>query len=138
MYPRWRRGGAPGEGHKKQSGRRGRGGPPPPPGPVQRNLRNGLLRLPGDVFERVDDAVKELVGDWWPQVDHDLRVQAGCLRQWRAPSNLAGEPAPPEWTPYHRADFLIERQRHQLPLEVTADERVVRLVRNVSSQAVLL
>ena len=59
-------------------------------------------------------------------------------RQRLAAADLAGEPAPAERAPDDRADLLVERQRHQLPLVVAADQRVVRLVGDVAGQAVLL
>ena len=57
--------------------------------------------------------------------------QPSLLRRLAA-ADLAGEPAPAERAPDHRADALVERQRHQLPLVVAADERVVRLVGDVA------
>ena len=65
-----------------------------------------------------------------------LAVQAARRRQRLAAADLAGEPAPAERAPDHRADPLVERQRHQLPLVVAADQRVVGLVGDVARQAV--
>ena len=67
----------------------------------------------------------------------ELALQAARRRQRLAAADLAGEPAPAERAPDDRADLLVEAQRHQLPLVVAADQRVVRLVRDVAGQAVL-
>ena len=55
-----------------------------------------------------------------------------------AAADLAGEPSPAERAPDDRAHLLVERQRHQLPLVVAADQRIVGLVGDVAGQAVLL
>ena len=55
-----------------------------------------------------------------------------------AAADLAGEPSPAERAPDDRAHLLVERQRHQLPLVVAADQRVIRLVGDVAGQAVFL
>ena len=106
--------------------------------PVERDLRHGLAGLPGDRVEGVDDPVEVLVGHLRPDVGRDLAPQAARLRQRLAAADLAGQPAPAERAPDDRADLLVEGQRHQLPLVVAADQRVVRLVGDVAGEAVPL
>ncbi len=48
----------------------------------------------------------------------------------------ACEPSPAQRAPDHRADPLVQAQRHQLPLVVTPDQRVVGLVGYVARPAV--
>ena len=55
-----------------------------------------------------------------------------------AAADLAGQPAPAQRAPDDRADLLVERQRHQLPFVVAADQRVVRLMGDIAGQAVFL
>ena len=45
--------------------------------PVQRDLRNGLARLPGDLVQRIDDAVEKFVRDRRAEVHRELRLEAG-------------------------------------------------------------
>ena len=59
------------------------------------------------------------------------------LRGRLAAADLAGEAAPAERAPHHRADALVEAERHQLPFVVAADQRVVGLVRDVARQPCL-
>ena len=68
----------------------------------------------------------------------ELALQAAGLRQRLAAADLAGEPAPAERAPDDRADLLVERQRHQLPFVVAADQRIIGLMGDVAGQAVLL
>ncbi len=105
--------------------------------PVEGDLRHGLAGLPGDLVEGVDDPVDVLVGDRRPDVGHELALEPAGLRQRLAAADLAGEPAPAERAPDDRADLLVEGQRHQLPLVVAADQRVIGLVGDVARQAVL-
>ena len=42
----------------------------------------------------------------------------------------------PSGTPHERADALIERERHQFPFELAAEQRIVRLMRDVTRIAV--
>ena len=53
-----------------------------------------------------------------------------------AAADLAGEPSPAQRAPDDGADFLIERQRHELPFVVAADQRIIGLVGDVPCQAV--
>ncbi|MNT68299.1 hypothetical protein D3C72_2065200 [compost metagenome] len=63
-------------------------------------------------------------------------VQAALFGQGLAAANLAREPPPAQRAPHHGADTLVQAQRHQLPLHVTANQRVVGLVGHVARQAV--
>ena len=65
-----------------------------------------------------------------------LVMAAADGRQRLAAANFAGQPAPAQRAPDHRANFLIERQRHQLPFEVAADERIISLMGHVARPAV--
>ncbi len=49
-----------------------------------------------------------------------------------AAPDLAGELAPAERAPDHRADALVAAERHQLPLVVAVEQRVVGLMRDVA------
>ena len=89
-----------------------------------------LAGLLGDLVEGVDDAVEVLVVDRRAVVGGLVQAAAGGQRL--AAADLAGEAAPAERAPDERADALVEAERHQLPLVVAADERVVDLVRDVA------
>ena len=101
--------------------------------PVERDLRHGLAGLlarprrarrpPGTGTRRAP------AGPCRPRAGS---AAGSSSRQRLAAADLAGEPAPAERAPDDRADLLVERERHQLPLVVAADERVVRLVRDVA------
>ncbi len=53
-------------------------------------------------------------------------------------ADFAGKAAPAERRPDQRAHALIERERHELPLVIAADQRVVDLVADVLGPAVTL
>ena len=55
-----------------------------------------------------------------------------------APAELAGEPAPAERAPDQRADALVEAERHQLPLIVAAEQRVIDLMGGIARIAISL
>src|SRR5437764_442470 len=71
-----------------------------------------------------------------PEYRGEGRSLALDRRRGLAPPDLAGEPAPAQRTPDDRPDLLVEGQRHQLPLVVAPDERIVRLVGDVTGEAV--
>ena len=103
--------------------------------PVERNLRHRLAGLLRHRVERVDHAEHVLVGD---RRAHRSPVSCSRLvcRQRLAAADLAGQAAPAERAPHHRARRPGRGQRHQLPLVVAADQRVVRLVGDVARPAV--
>ena len=88
----------------------------------------------GDLIERVDDPVQPRVVD--RRGEGGGRVQPARRRQRLAATDPAGQPAPRQRTPHHRADALIEAERHQLPFVVATGQRVVRLVRDIARQSV--
>ena len=102
--------------------------------PVDGDLRHGLAGLGGDLVQRVDDPVEMLVLD--RRAEARGLVQAAALRQRLAAADLAGQAAPAERAPDQRADALVEAERHQLPLVVAADQRVVDLVGDIARPAV--
>ena len=105
--------------------------------PVERDLRDRLAGLGGDLVQGVDDPEQVLVVDSAGRCP-GCRVRA-CRGSGRlAAADLAGEPAPAERAPDHRADALVERQRHQLPFVIAAEQRVIGLVRDVARKAVAL
>ena len=53
-----------------------------------------------------------------------------------AAADFAGEASPAERAPDERADFLIERERHEFPFVFAADEGVVDLMADVARPAV--
>jgi hypothetical protein len=61
-------------------------------------------------------------------------MQAAGFRQWLAAADLAGETSPAERAPDQRADFLVEGERHQLPLVLAADQRIVDLMGSIAGQ----
>ena len=61
--------------------------------------------------------------------------KSDAFRHRLAAADFAGKAAPSERTPHQRADFLIEAERHELPLVFAANERVVNLVRNITRVA---
>src|SRR5690606_39376965 len=63
-------------------------------------------------------------------------VQAASLGQRLAATNATRQASPSERAPHERADVLIDAERHQLPLVVAADQRVVRLMRDEPAIAV--
>ena len=63
-------------------------------------------------------------------------VQAARFGQRLAAADLAGEAAPAERAPHHRADALVEAERHQLPFIVAPDQRIIGLMRDIARQAV--
>src|SRR5690606_33024494 len=87
--------------------------------PVQRDLRYGLSRFPGDDVQCIDDAVQPFLVD--RRREAGGVVQAAGLGQRLPAADLAREAAPAQWTPHHRADALVEPKWHQLPLVVAAD-----------------
>src|SRR5579883_1338511 len=58
------------------------------------------------------------------------------LRQRLSAPDLPGEPSPAERTPDESADALIDAEGHQLPFVVSADQRVVDLMRDMPRPAV--
>jgi hypothetical protein len=97
-------------------------------------LRDCLAGLGSDFFQRIDDAIQALVVDR----RRHLRglVQPARARQRRAAADLPGEPAPAERAPHHRADALVDAERHQRPFVVAPDERVIGLVGDEARVAV--
>ena len=94
--------------------------------PVQRNLGNGLAGLGGDFIQGVDHFVEIFIFDL--RTLRSSFVQTALRRQWMAAADFAGQASPAQRTPDDGAYALIDAQRHQLPLVVTTDYRVVDLV----------
>src|SRR5262245_33375391 len=58
-------------------------------------------------------------------------LQPAFLREGLSTPDLSSEATPSERTPDHRTDSLLERKRHEFPLVVTPDQRVIHLMRDV-------
>ena len=69
---------------------------------------------------------------------HRLVSAVDAALQRLAASYPAGETPPTQRAPDQRADALIEGERHELPLIVAADKRIVDLVRHMAWPAVTL
>src|SRR4029078_10344890 len=91
-------------------------------------LRYRAFHLGGDRVQGVHDFVELFSRQAWPRTE--CRDATSFGRGGIAVEVSATRPAR-QWTPHDRSDFLIERERHQLPLIVARYERVVRLMRNV-------
>src|SRR5579859_114534 len=102
--------------------------------PVQSDLRNGLSGLAGDRVQSVDDSVEVLILNLRTVVGSG--VEAAGFGQWLTATDFASKASPAERAPDESADFLVESKRHQLPFILTANERVIDLVGDVSSPAV--
>jgi hypothetical protein len=102
--------------------------------PVEGDLGNGFAGFRGDGVERIDDGIDVLIVEGRAVVGGV--VETADFGQGLAAADFAGEASPTEGTPDERADFLVEAEGHQLPLVVTADERVVDLMSDVAGEAV--
>src|SRR5579863_7390709 len=102
--------------------------------PVERDLRHRLAGLLRHFFDRIENAEQVVVRHRRPHVGGlGLADRRG---QRRSALELAREAPPAERTPHDGAQALIEPERHQLPLVVAADQRVVGLVRDIARIAV--
>src|SRR5690606_20664131 len=72
--------------------------------PVQRDLRDGLAGLLGDLIQRIDDREQVFVLDDRAAGRAALRDAPGFVL---AATDLAGEATPAEWAPDHRAEALV-------------------------------
>src|SRR5262249_33553021 len=106
--------------------------------PIERNLRNGLPGLLRHLIKSIYDLEEVFLGDRRADVRHGLALQAARFGERLAAANLACQPAPAERAQATRPDPLLESQRHEFPLEVAPDERVIRLMGDIACQAVLL
>ena len=94
----------------------------------------------GDLVEGVDDPVDVLVGDRRPDVGRGFACEAGWSSGSGWPRRIlpVSRPQPERAPDRPRPTFWSRAERHQLPLVVAADERVVRLVGHVARPAVAL
>src|SRR6266851_1475278 len=104
--------------------------------PVDSDLRNRSAGFLRHLIECINHPKEVLVRNWRPETGGHVKM--ADLRQWLATAKLAGQSAPTQGAPDDRAHSLIEAQRHQLPLIVSTDQRVVDLVRNVAGVSVSL
>src|SRR5262245_57089380 len=105
-----------------------------PQEPVQRNVGNCPAGLSRNGVDGIDDPIQPLLVNRRPHFRG--RLQPAFLREGLSTPYLAGETTPSERTPDHRADSLVERKRHEFPLVVTPDQRVIHLMRDVLRPAV--
>ena len=92
----------------------------------------------GDRVQGVHDPEQVLVSDGRAAGDRVLVAEPARLGQGLAAADLARQPREAERAPRDAADALVECQRHELPLIVAADERIVRLVGDIPRQPVFL
>ena len=104
--------------------------------PVESDLRDRLAGLLGDHVDGVDDLVEIFIRHLG--AGKSGLMKAALCRDGLVAANLAGKAAPAEGRPDEGSDALIDGERHQLPLVVASDERVVDLVANVFGPAVAL
>src|SRR5262245_7587969 len=107
-----------------------------PQEPVQRNVGNCPAGLSRNGVDGIDDPIQPLLVNRRPHFRG--RLQPAFLREGLSPTDLPRETTPSERTPDHRADSLVERKRHEFPLVVTTDQRVIRLMRDVLRPSVAL
>ena len=91
-------------------------------------------RFRRDHCERIDDAEEVFVGDRRADREIGGHPRAGGRRL--ISPDFAGELAHGEWAPDDGADLLVDRQGHELPLVVTADQRIISLMADVARQAI--
>ena len=111
--------------------RRDRGAPE---NPVEGDLWDRLVGFERDHSERIDDAEEVFVGDRRADREIGGHPRAGGRRL--ISPDFAGELAHREGAPDDGADLLVDRQGHELPLVVTADQRIVSLMADVARQAI--
>src|SRR5580704_4056292 len=104
--------------------------------PVQRDLRNGLAGFLGDFLDSINHFVEIFVCDLRAGIGGF--VQARDFGDGASAADFAGKTSPSKRAPDERADFLVERERHQLPFVFAADERVIDLMADVTGPAVTL
>ena len=75
--------------------------------PVQRDLRDRLAGLPGDLVQRIDHVVQIVEVDLRAGIVGGLRLQTAVLGQRLATADLAGQPAPAQRAPYQRPNPLV-------------------------------
>src|SRR5690606_911861 len=100
--------------------------------PVDRNFGNASACFFGDLVENVDDGIE-------PLIVHRRAADGAAGRDpplfGRRSAPLApGEPSPTERAPDHRAEALIERERHQLPLIIAVQKRIITLIDDVAAE----
>src|SRR5262249_34838753 len=66
------------------------------------------------------------------------RRDARAFRRPRVSADFAAQLSAGEWAPDDCANLLIASERHELPLVVARDERVVRLMRDISRPPVVI
>ena len=88
----------------------------------------------GDRVDGVDHSEEIFVVNLRPGIIRRFPVKRLVFGKRRAAADLPGEASPTERTPHDRAHFLVERQRHEFPFVVAADERVIGLMRHVARE----
>src|SRR5262249_21690889 len=90
----------------------------------------------GNLIYRVHDTIDVFVRHRRPELGGI--GQATDLRPRLTPAYLASETPPAERRPYDRAEALVQAERHQLPLVIAPDQRIVRLIGDVARKAVFV
>src|SRR5262249_41242683 len=91
--------------------------------PAPRDSGDGPAGFPRNGIDGIDDSIQSLLVNRRPHFRGSL--QPAFLRDGLSTPDLSGEAPPSERTPDHRADSLVEGKRHEFPLVVTPDQRVI-------------
>lgn len=106
--------------------------------PIDRDLGDRLAGFPRRFIERIDDPMDQRVIRRRRHVHGRGVVEPADGWRRLAATEFSPEPAHAERTPDESADLLVEREGHQLPFVLAADQRIVGLVSHVAGETALV
>ena len=103
--------------------------------PAQRDLRDRFARLRRHLIQGVHHPVNEIILRRRQNPARPLVVEPAHLRLRLTAAHRPAQSPHAQRTPRHQSHALIQRQRHQLPLILATQQRIIRLMRHVALPA---